>query len=634
MRICFVLFIFFAQDFKSLAQQVFPIAADDAAITSAKSEGCLPHSLLITLKNPGSTILTSVDIEFLLNGTLQPVYHWTGTLATDSTANIIIPNGIPSWDSVNMLIVYTKFPNGNADGNPSNDTLTTEFSLPRLNGVYHIGNAAADFKSFFDVFAALRSRGICGPVVFKIHPEKYYNFKGIDLTLDSIAGNNATNTITFESINGINTSVEILFSVINLNNVVGLSFRNMSFDGIFYLKNARSLLFDGNRFSAHSARVISSSEYCEDIRFINNHCLNAHNFLQFSTKKGVTSPKNILIKGNTFRDATSAALAFFTNIDSLIIDSNYFYKKNSNYYVTAIEVNNHDYFKISRNTITGTFKAGISLLASDKGTYNKLKPSVENNAIIIEQNHVMSGCEGIIVKMDSLNIFYNSVYCASTYIPLTVYGFADSICNNIFSADKGCASKMDGVHNTMYADHNIYYTTSENLMMINGNMYADLAAYNAVSGFDAHSHALDPQFVSLTTDLHYLNKALDGKAIPLPSVLTDLTGIKRHPSTPNPGAYETGSMVGIDESANHPNITVAPNPFIENMTISYGLHAAGDVGLYIYNALGQCVNILVSGYQPAGEYRYTFSGETICPGIYYLRMIWKGQTYTKRIVSL
>ncbi len=63
-----------------------------------------------------------------------------------------------------------------------------------------------------------------------------------------------------------------------------------------------------------------------------------------------------------------------------------------------------------------------------------------------------------------------------------------------------------------------------------------------------------------------------------------------------------------------------PNPFNPTTTLDYQLPVASDVHLTVYNALGQKVRTLVSGYQQPGYYSITFDGAGLASGVYYYRL--------------
>lgn len=85
----------------------------------------------------------------------------------------------------------------------------------------------------------------------------------------------------------------------------------------------------------------------------------------------------------------------------------------------------------------------------------------------------------------------------------------------------------------------------------------------------------------------------------------------------------------VDERAkivpwNH-YFSVYPNPFNSHITISYILDKKSKVNLYIYNSLGQVINIIENNILPPGEHLSLWNGtgrdgSNICSGIYFIRL--------------
>ncbi len=84
----------------------------------------------VTIKNKGAEILTSLNVNFEVNGNLVYTFPWTGELAFTENDFVEIPEFTFSSEDENEIIVYISDPNGNADENPDNNTKTFETELP------------------------------------------------------------------------------------------------------------------------------------------------------------------------------------------------------------------------------------------------------------------------------------------------------------------------------------------------------------------------------------------------------------------------------------------------------------------------------------------------------------------------
>jgi hypothetical protein len=80
----------------------------------------------ITIRNNGNTTLTSLTINYEIDGTPFTPYNWTGNLVTYNIDTINLPT-INFTSGNHNFTVYCSNPNGNTDQNLSNDTSTIDF---------------------------------------------------------------------------------------------------------------------------------------------------------------------------------------------------------------------------------------------------------------------------------------------------------------------------------------------------------------------------------------------------------------------------------------------------------------------------------------------------------------------------
>lgn len=81
----------------------------------------------VTLKNFGLNTLTSVTINYQVDGGTINTYNWTGNLTTNTTTNVTL-NNISFGAGAHTFNAYTSNPNGTADQNTSNDASNSNFS--------------------------------------------------------------------------------------------------------------------------------------------------------------------------------------------------------------------------------------------------------------------------------------------------------------------------------------------------------------------------------------------------------------------------------------------------------------------------------------------------------------------------
>ena len=96
------------------------------------------------------------------------------------------------------------------------------------------------------------------------------------------------------------------------------------------------------------------------------------------------------------------------------------------------------------------------------------------------------------------------------------------------------------------------------------------------------------------------------------------------PSDANVGALGV-SLTGVNnESANSPTTFTLkqnyPNPFNPSTTIEYAVPQTAEVTLKVFNVLGQEVETLANGVEPAGVHLITFDATNLTSGVYFYRM--------------
>jgi len=118
-------------------------------------------------------------------------------------------------------------------------------------------------------------------------------------------------------------------------------------------------------------------------------------------------------------------------------------------------------------------------------------------------------------------------------------------------------------------------------------------------------------------------------------------GLDPRPAFGGPAFNNLADYVGIVESgftANHPQDFILqqnyPNPFNPATTIGFELAQAGQVELAIYNMLGQRVDVLVSGFQSAGTYSYTWNAGNLASGVYFYILKAGKQSFSRKMMLL
>lgn len=109
------------------------------------------------------------------------------------------------------------------------------------------------------------------------------------------------------------------------------------------------------------------------------------------------------------------------------------------------------------------------------------------------------------------------------------------------------------------------------------------------------------------------------KGVPIPNINDNFNG-----QAPDLGAFEYQSTAQIATAASQPMSQILlenyPNPFNNQMVISYTLPRALPVRLTIFNALGQLVTVLEESMKPAGTHQLHWKPENQASGVYWFQL--------------
>lgn len=105
---------------------------DNAGLTAViKPNGNICGSTFtpeVTLINSGSNAMTSATITYDIDGAGAQVFNWTGNLAPFASANVVLPS-ITTTAGNHVFNAVVSNPNGTPDLDPSNDAVSSNFSV-------------------------------------------------------------------------------------------------------------------------------------------------------------------------------------------------------------------------------------------------------------------------------------------------------------------------------------------------------------------------------------------------------------------------------------------------------------------------------------------------------------------------
>jgi lysyl endopeptidase len=114
-----------------------PALNDDAGITTIVDPSgviCSDNfTPVVTLRNFGSNTLSSVTVNYDLDGGPNQTFNWSGSLASGGTTNVTLPS-MTTTAGAHVFNSSTSSPNGQSDSNAANDAGSANFSSAGSNG--------------------------------------------------------------------------------------------------------------------------------------------------------------------------------------------------------------------------------------------------------------------------------------------------------------------------------------------------------------------------------------------------------------------------------------------------------------------------------------------------------------------
>ncbi len=100
--------------------------------------------------------------------------------------------------------------------------------------------------------------------------------------------------------------------------------------------------------------------------------------------------------------------------------------------------------------------------------------------------------------------------------------------------------------------------------------------------------------------------------------------------------FGSNCNASINTPDNFTNITVSPNPFVENLNISYNLIENSDVQIRILSVNGEVIDIINQKSQYTGNNDFTWNASNfnLTNGIYFVQIISNKQISTQKVVYL
>lgn len=456
-------------------------------------------------------------------------------------------------------------------------------SQAQFSGTYSIdpkGSGSRNFSTFKQALDTLSKYGVSGQVTFEVADGSYNE----QLNISSVLGASLQNNIVFKSKNGDSSKVKLYYAssssstknyVIYLNYARYFTFKQISISRTgsgtygavvvlsggstnnFFLNNSISGVYLGKTTASYSERaLVQCGNADSNNTFYNNLCrradvgFNLHGDLTYKWYAA-----NIVIDHNTID-----SVAFYGLMLTIVKN----FQIHDNIITNVLSSPAYGILIYNGLNIKGIYNNYISLKKGGSAiSLNNYTNSAQNRTVIYNNMIMLSGSgHGFeLLNCQYFDFIFNSVYTTdSTSIGLYSFNtnsdtssFNLRLRNNVFYSAGGGTCLYFDISNTplSVSDFNDLYSSRSNLIYYKSKSYPDLTSWLA-TGFDSNSVSIDHVFKS-GADLHLRSSALNGKATPDYSIITDYDGQKRDSLFPDIGADEFN---GTDAS-----ITKIVSPF-------------------------------------------------------------------------
>ena len=524
----------------------------------------------VEVRNHGTNSVTSFIVNWSVNGMAQTPFFFSGTLASQTSTNINLGNynfGSGMFD----IQAYTEFPNGNADADPSNDTLNAS-ACTGLSGAFTVGPTGS-YLTLQDAMADLTLCGLGCPVSLDLSPGTHAG----GIIIPELIGSSATNTLTIDG--GSSATTEVTHDGTGANAVFQL-------ESADYVTISNLKITNTGTDDSWGIHLSDSADY--------NTISNC--YINMVVSPGIFDVASIVVSGDPTNDFTEGKNASYLTIISnklrggergIVMEGD---DIDSTYYGQYNIIMNNEIYSVDDYGIYMDNQTGISIIGN---TIDSIGSNFGDGIYIfdiqdftITENRVTAPDYGLYISDGNFDfghtqrgqVINNMVYSATDrafhlddveftdFWHNTGYGtpgayFNDlvgtSIRNNIFASAGDYAVESFDSLGTEDFDHNLYYNTSGDLIRSGSNYFADLASWQAhAPHINVNSVSGDPVFKS-ATDLHVLGTAANDVADPTLGVFVDIDGETR------PLAPSTIPDIGADEYKPLEKDAFAVNVFID-----------------------------------------------------------------------
>ncbi|KWW42441.1 MAG: CARDB domain-containing protein [bacterium F083] len=614
------------------------------------SRSNVDDSVVVWLKNYGSSTINSVPVYYSLDNGAPVSYLWTGTLAAGDSTRVRVSttqrytvgfHSIKAWVGDTLTVSGVSW----RDHEPYNDTVDVEFiaCAGAMNGVRRVGGDNADYATMEQFLFSLSHCGVDGPLTVKLTPGRYDA-----VVLPVVPGLSSSSPVTFEPLSDsvwFEADVSTT-ALVDLQRVAYIRFRNIGFARPASATATRCLV-----------QMASSSPDC---RFVN--CWLADSgATPVAALIATTGADSLLVDScslqggaigldltglasdnhsrgsrvahSDFRAQNVTAVKAVYQ-DDLTVDSNWMNNVKTNASYVLLFQSCGGQMQVTANKIYTSNGASAMGLADIAGTAQH--PAVFANNMIVSNDDgrsVQLATPLNIISARHTLIAYNSVKLVAgnrRNVATVTLGSGSGVLTDVRLVNNVIAC-MDASNLALNYDsrsatnttvgHNVYYSAGSVLNKYINTACSSLAAWQTLYPSDSLSRVVEPAFLDGgLVDLRAYNPSIKGCGIPLTEVVTDMFGTSRDMHNPCAGALEFEALY-YDfsiESVSSPEAEYCSVP--ASIPLHVVLHNAGvrdydpstaDPLTLCYSCGSQTGSVAVTCSVPAGDTAHFYSTQSL-----------------------
>jgi parallel beta-helix repeat protein len=542
----------------------------------------------VTFRNRGDSALTSLDINWSLNGelkTIQP-HTWTGNLPWDFEHTEQLGDFLPRLKKADTVVVWISKPNGVSDATTFDDTLTViTYGCPvDISGHYPVGGDN-EFKKLQDALDFFQKCNPTGDVILELESDtikENWNFTTINsfmnghkLTITSkknhrdsvvLRPNSGTAIVLGNTSNLTLEAITVDISHLTSSNTYGIQFNNACSNIVINSCKIKASI-TATTSSIHLIYKASNSGIVDNIIITNNVLDGGYSGFAFAGGTGTNAGQ------------------FGTNVvfDSNTVSNQYYYGLNPDY--TAFKSVSYNTFLSRETAATSTWEAlrmyrsngdVVGNRIQQRNTANITNPRgiysyyhnyyliadtalIANNEIII---HTTGAHDGIQASYSRSKILHNSIHVRGSGAARGIYinevGYYNVLViknNNIIMGSAAAypiyISSANNIGNYNINNNNYYASTYIGNIAGTGGDKFTMDAWTRAVVTDVNSVKIRPGFAGDSTKSLKLSSYTGLQCLPVWEIDYDINNLERVGVT-TMGCYHGDSLYNVN--ANLSNI--------------------------------------------------------------------------------